>query len=83
MKIQRIATKQTHYIPASATRPQGPFPPEVLAEPKIVYDYDREDSGVPVEGTAQNLFKESKWFRCNLCEMLVSESQIEVHICEA
>lgn len=83
MKIERIVTKQVHYVPPSATRPKGPFPPEVLAEPKVSYEYEREGEEIPVEGTAQNLFKETKWFRCNLCDMLVSESQIEIHICEA
>lgn len=87
MKIEKIVTKQAHPVPSTVTRPRGPFPPEILAEPKIVYEYDRQsDNGgedIPIEGTAQNNFKETKWFRCNLCEMLVSESQIEIHICEA
>ena len=31
----------------------------------------------------KNDYKETRWFRCNLCEILVSENQLETHICEA
>lgn len=86
MKIEKIITKQGHPVPSTVMRPRGPFPPELLAEPKIVYDYDRQsDNGgeeLPIEGTAQNDYREKKWYRCNLCESLVSEAQIETHICE-
>ena len=87
MKIEKIVTKQGHPVPSTVTRPRGPFPPELLAEPKIIYDYERQaDNGgeeLPVEGTPQNNYKETRWFRCNLCEILVSENQLETHICEA
>jgi hypothetical protein len=87
MKIEKIVTKQAHSVPSTVTRPKGPFPPEILAESKVIYDYNRQaDNGqedVPIEGTAQNNFKETKWFRCNLCELLIAESQLETHICEA
>lgn len=86
MRVERIATKQIHPVPNKVHQPRGPFPPEVLAEPKIVWDYQRqpEDGGddVPVEGTAQNNFKATKWFRCNDCSTLVSEAQLETHTCE-
>lgn len=87
MKIEKIVTRQVHPVPSTATRPKGPFPAEILSEPKVVYDYDRQaDHGgedIPIEGTAQNNFQETKWYRCNLCEILVPESQLETHICEA
>jgi hypothetical protein len=85
MRIERIITRQGHPIPGKVTQPRGPFPPELLAEPKIIYEYDRQsDSGeedLPVEGTAQNNFKESKWFSCNACKLVLTESQTETHIC--
>jgi len=66
--------------------PQGPFPPEVLAQPKIIHEYDRQgdDGNIQgsLEGTAQDNFKPVKWFRCNYCSMLVGEAQLETHNCE-
>lgn len=63
----------------------GPFPPELLSQPKVIYDYDKQsDNGgiqVPIEGTAQNNYSEGKWFKCNDCGDVVSETQIETHIC--
>jgi acetyl-CoA carboxylase beta subunit len=63
----------------------GPFPAELLSQPKVIYDYDKQsDNGgaeVPVEGTAQNNYAEGKWYKCNDCANVVSESQIETHLC--
>ena len=85
MKIERIITKQGHPVPSTAMRPQGPFPPEILAEPKVIYDYDRQgdDGNVQdsLEGTAQDNFTSVRWFRCNDCNDRVPESQLETHIC--
>ena len=85
MRVERIVTKQAHPVPDRVTQPKGPFPPEVLAEPQILKDYLRQsDSGgeeLPVEGTAQNNFKATRWFRCNDCAMTVSEAQLETHTC--
>ena len=63
----------------------GPFPPELLSQPKVIYDYEKQsDNGgaaIPTEGTAQNNFTEGKWFKCNDCGDVVSEYQVETHIC--
>jgi hypothetical protein len=84
MRIETIVTKQGHPVPNKVTQPRGPFPPELLAQPKVVYEYDRQDDlqGVPIEGTAQNDFKPTRWFKCNDCLTVISEAQIEVHTCE-
>lgn len=85
MRVERIATKQVHPVPTKVHQPKGPFPPEVLAEPKIVRDYIKQadDGGEQdsIEGTAQNNFQPTRWFRCNDCSMLVSEAQLETHSC--
>jgi len=86
MRVERIITKQAHPVPSQVRPPQGPFPPEVLAQPKIIREHPRQadDGNVAdsVDGTAQNNFKPTRWFRCNECTMLVSEAQLETHICE-
>lgn len=85
MKIERIVTKQGHPIPATAHRPNGPFPPELLQQPRVIYDYPRqgEDGNLQdgVEGTAQNNFTPLKWYSCDLCGEVVAETQLETHIC--
>ena len=86
MKIERIITKQGHPVPRTAHRPNGPFPPELLEQPRVIYDYPRQgdDGGLQdeLEGTAQNNFKPLRWFKCNVCEDTIPETQLETHICE-
>ena len=75
MKIQRIATKQTHYIPASATRPQGPFPPEVLAQNPVHYEYEHSDS-------LHEALDDVRMFRCKDCSDVLYEYELDEHFCE-
>lgn len=86
MRIQRIITRQGHPVPQTAHNPRGPFPPEILAPPKIVTDYLPEPDGggpeVPVDGTAQNGFRPTKWFRCVECGEAVREPELDQHECE-
>jgi len=86
MKIETIITKQGHPVPNTVMQPRGPFPPELLEEPKVVYEYDKqaENGGyeVPIEGTAQNDYKEMRWFKCNYCLTVISENHLETHLCE-
>ena len=45
MKIIRRQARQGHPVPNRILPVQGPFPREILAEPKmVVYDDDLEDS---------------------------------------
>lgn len=85
MKIERIITKQGHPIPSKAHRPNGPFPPELLEQPRVIYDYPRQgDDGLEeghLEGTAQDNFKPIKWFSCNSCNEVLAESKLETHTC--
>ena len=37
---------------------------------------------VPEGSTAQNGFKEVRWFRCNDCSEVLRETHLEGHICE-
>jgi hypothetical protein len=85
MRIERIVTKQGHPVPSKAHRPNGPFPPEVLAQPKVIHEYDRQDDGdgssIPLGSTAQNKFNELRWYVCNDCGEKLPETKLEVHIC--
>jgi len=85
VRIVRVATKQGHSVPASVTKPRGPFPPDLFRPTVIVTDYESQPDGggdvIPEEGTAQNGFKQVKWYRCRLCMDAVAESDLESHFC--
>jgi hypothetical protein len=85
----KIVTKravQVHSVPEHAMEPVGPFPPELLKDPEIVYDYSpalSEDGGDYAPGaTAQNNFNPPKYLRCGNCMVRVLETETEDHICE-
>lgn len=84
-KIERVATKQGHPVPAAAHAPRGPFPPELLQHEPVIWDYtpQAENGGVeePEGGTAQNNFRPMRYFRCRDCEAIVSETEMAVHEC--
>lgn len=85
MRIQRIPTKQGHKVPDTAHSPRGPFPAELYSSQPVVTDYVPVESGgpdLPLGATAQNNFKPNvRWFRCNDCDELVSEHELETHTC--
>ena len=86
MRIVRVATKQGHSVPAAASPPRGPFPPELFQTAPVVTDYEPEPDGggdpVPEDGTAQNGFRPTKWYRCRLCMDAVAERDLDTHWCE-
>jgi hypothetical protein len=83
--VQRIQTKQGHPVPEAAYRARGPFPAEILEQPKVIYDYEpQDDSGgeaSPIGGTAQNNFRQPTLFRCKECGTIVNEYELEEHDC--
>lgn len=84
--IRTIQTFQGHPVPSQVTRPKGPFPPELFADPEIVVDYDPaySEDGMDFElgATAQNNFKPPRWLRCYDCHERVREDETELHSCE-
>ena len=86
MKIINRQAVQAHPFPDKVTAPRGPFSPEVLAEPKIIYDYDSaysEDGGDFAQGsTVQNNYNPPKYLRCSVCLVRVLETETTAHICE-
>lgn len=86
MRIQRIPTRQGHPVPEQATRPRGPFPPELFVRSPVVADYAPQPDGggdpIPDDGTAQNNYRAYKWYRCRNCMSAVREDEIDQHRCE-
>ena len=85
MRITTIAAKQGHAVPAVATRPMGPFPPELFRTPAPVVDYVSQPDGggevLPEDATAQNNFRGVKWYRCRACHEAVTEDDVALHRC--
>lgn len=75
MPLIRKNAVQGHLIPQTATRPRGPFPPEILAQPKMQNDYDYMESSY--ESTDELL----KIFRCKDCKELLYEDETPNHDC--
>lgn len=86
MRIVRVAARQGHAVPASVTPARGPFPPELFQKPQVVADYEPQPDGggdpVPDDGTAQNGFRSTKWYRCRDCHSAVAENDLDSHDCE-
>jgi hypothetical protein len=86
LRIIRYETKQGHPVPKSAMAPRGPFPPELFRDPEIITDYVPQSDGggeeIPEGGTAQNNFRELRWFKCRVCGDIVSEHEVDSHICD-
>jgi len=86
MRIERIATRQGHPVPATAHAPKGPFPPELFQNDPVVTEYTPQPDGgqeeIPLGGTAQNNFQAIKWFRCKICSTVISEHEVPGHPCK-
>ncbi len=84
MRIRRIDTFQGHYVPDKAYRPGSIFAPEVTYQEPVLVDYPTEQEGLesyPVGATAQNQMKGVRYFRCNLCQTVISEYELDGHEC--
>jgi len=86
MKIFSKQAVQVHPVPEHVTDEMGPFPPEVLEESEIIYDYKSaysEDGSDFLPGaTAQNNFRPPRHLRCGACYMRVLETETDSHVCE-
>ena len=85
MRVRNIPAEQAHAIPKRAYMPASPFDRELTIPERVQVPTGGPDDGggyTPMGGTAQNGFKEVKWFRCRDCHALVRESYLEGHQCE-
>lgn len=92
-RIQRIQTFQGHPVPTTGGGARGPFPAELYTSMPVVEDYEQISGNggeeIPLGGTAQNNFRpptvkpaaEPKLFRCKVCEDIVTEFELETHVC--
>jgi hypothetical protein len=85
MRIRRIPAEQAHATPHRAYVPAGPFDRELTIPDRVVVAGEGPDDGggnQPMGSTAQNGFREVKWYRCRDCAALVRETHLENHKCE-
>lgn len=82
MRVIRRPAYQGHAIPATAGRPHGPFPAEILAAPVVTFDDNDPDDIYPPGATAQNNYRGVPLFRCRHCDAVMTEEQTGDHFCE-
>lgn len=74
MKLIRKFAIQGHAIPTSSHSPRGPFPPEVLAGPKMSFEEEHSDSlHVGLDAV--------KFFQCKGCHTILETHELEDHDC--
>lgn len=87
MRVRRLRAEQAHWVPSQAYYAPGVFRPEVTAPGEILYSDDEgpDDGGnyTPRGSTAQNGFKEVKWYRCTFCQEVLRETHTDGHDCGA
>jgi len=75
MTIIRKFAIQGHAVPSVAHSPRGPFPPEVLAQPKMEHVDQHSDS-------LHVALDDVRFFRCRDCEEILLEAELTNHDCE-
>lgn len=92
-RIERIQTFQGHPVPTTGGGLKGPFPPELYTSMPVIEDYEQISGNggeeIPIGGTAQNNYRPHtpkpavapRLFRCRLCDDIVSEFELETHVC--
>lgn len=75
MKVIRRFAVQGHTVPSGAHSPRGPFPPEVLAQPRMDFgDHHSDSLHVGLDDT--------RFFKCRACEEVLLEAELDNHDCE-
>ena len=92
-RIERNQTFQGHPVPTTGGGLKGPFPPELYTSMPVIEDYEQISGNggeeIPIGGTAQNNYRPHtpkpavapRLFRCKLCDDIVSEFELETHVC--
>lgn len=75
MKVIRKFAIQGHDVPLTSHAPRGPFPPEVLAQPKMQVTEDHSDS-------LHSGLDEVKFFKCRDCQDILLGSELDDHECD-
>ncbi len=74
MKIIRKFAVQGHAIPRTVSKPQGPFPPEVLQEPKAAVSTLPDQMPEEMDGV--------RYYRCRDCGESLRGDHLDNHDCE-
>ena len=74
MPLVRKFAVQGHEVPSSAYRAHGPFPPEVLAQNPVDYEYEHSDS-------LHESLDDVRMFRCRYCSDVLYEYELNSHYC--
>ena len=75
MPLIRKFAIQGHAIPATAHSPRGPFPPEILEQPRMEYADEHSDS-------LHSALDDTRFFKCRECNEVLLEDRLKNHICE-
>jgi len=76
MPVIRKFAVQGHAVPSTVHGPRGPFPPEVLAGPRMAVDEDTRSDSLHVG------LDDVHFFRCRDCGEVLLESELPNHDCE-
>lgn len=85
MRVRRVAAEQAHAVPSRAYDASAIFDSSILSSARPVQERgDLDDGGgyTPPGSTAQNGFKEVKWYRCHDCDEIIRETHVDSHECE-
>jgi hypothetical protein len=75
MTLIRKFAVQGHAVPNGYQRRLGPFPPEILAQSKVVYGHETSDS-------LHEALDDVRMFRCKDCGDILYEDELNAHECE-
>lgn len=76
MPIIRKFAVQGHAIPRTAHSPRGPFPPEVLAQGRVVYDEEEHSDSL------HEALDDVRMYRCKYCGDVMYEEGLSSHLCD-
>ena len=77
-RVTRIQTYQGHRVPDHAYYPSFGF----QADTPVVVDTDVQPDDLDTGATAQNNFQGVIFYRCQDCEAVVRDDEVESHRCE-
>jgi hypothetical protein len=75
MPLIRKFAVQGHAVPATAHSPRGPFPPEILEQPRMQdNDYQSDSLHAGLDDV--------RFFKCKNCDEIMLEAELDTHECD-
>ena len=75
MPLIRKFAVQGHSVPSGYQSPRGPFPPEIFAQSRVVYEQEHADS-------LHEALDDVRMFKCTFCGEVLYEDELDLHNCE-